>query len=435
MRGTTHSRGWPRPHRCGLLRYLATALVAFACPGQEITAPITIDSAVVEAVGKNLDLIAARVEIGIAEAREITARLRPNPELGVSADHLDMIGYGFSLDNGAGPAEYAVGVEYPIEVAGKRKKRITAAEAATRVAQLEFLDAVRSAIFEVQSTFVDALLADKHLSLARTNLQSQERIVDLNRERLGLGDIAEVELLRSRLAALEYWNAVRLAETRYRIAVTSLQKLMGRSPISRSVGVAGQLRTQSELPERERVLKLALERRPDLQALKLDFDRAEADWRLELANAKVDPAVGAEYRRQQGVNGTGNSLGFTFGIAIPVFDRNQGEIARALQERHQAQFRVKALEAAVTEEVENAYEALQAALELLSAIEGTMIREAEDVRSITEYSYKRGEATMLELLDAQRAFNETMRGYHEAQAEFARSLYFIESVTGEAVNP
>ena len=54
---------------------------------------------------------------------------------------------------------------------------------------------------------------------------------------------------------------------------------------------------------------------------------------------------------------------------------------------------------------------------------------------ITEYSYKRGEATLIEFLDAQRAFNETMQGYNEARAEYARSLYVIDSISGKAVNP
>ena len=64
-----------------------------------------------------------------------------------------------------------------------------------------------------------------------------------------------------------------------------------------------------------------------------------------------------------------------------------------------------------------------------------MLGQARDVRQIIEYSYKRGEATFVEFLDAQRAFNETMRGYNEARAELARSPYLMDSISGKGINP
>jgi len=64
-----------------------------------------------------------------------------------------------------------------------------------------------------------------------------------------------------------------------------------------------------------------------------------------------------------------------------------------------------------------------------------MLGQARDVRQIIEYSYKRGEATFVEFLDAQRAFNETMQGYNEARAELARSLYLMDSISGKGINP
>ena len=81
-----------------------------------------------------------------------------------------------------------------------------------------------------------------------------------------------------------------------------------------------------------------------------------------------------------------------------------------------------------------------ASMALIVATVGTLSvlvnqRIHRDVRSITEYSYKRGEATFVEFLDAQRAFNETMQGYNEARAELARSLYLMDSISGKGINP
>ena len=83
--------------------------------------------------------------------------------------------------------------------------------------------------------------------------------------------------------------------------------------------------------------------------------------------------------------------------------------------------------------METSYQQYLTARELLENIEGNMIQRARDVREITEFSYSRGDATLLELLDAQRAFNETMQAYNEARAEYARSLYLLDAVTGKEV--
>jgi cobalt-zinc-cadmium efflux system outer membrane protein len=241
-----------------------------------------------------------------------------------------------------------------------------------------------------------------------------------------------VELIRSRLAALQFENSVSQAELRVRNTLTRLQTVMGRSRISPSFDVAGDLRRVEAVPNLEELQKTAGDLRPDLRAANKDVDRAGAEFRSQLAQAKVDFTVGAEYTRQQ-VNAKANALGFTFEAPLPVSNRNQGEIARAREEQRQAQLRVRAVETAVAGEVETAYQQHLTARRLLENIERRMLQQARDVREITDYSYRRGDATLLELLDAQRAFNETMQAYNEARAEHTRSLYLLESVSGKAV--
>jgi cobalt-zinc-cadmium efflux system outer membrane protein len=97
--------------------------------------------------------------------------------------------------------------------------------------------------------------------------------------------------------------------------------------------------------------------------------------------------------------------------------------------------RLRARERVLAGEVDDAYQQYRTARELLGAIEGTMIEQAREVRDTTEYSYTRGDATLLQLLDARRTFNETMQSYHEARGQYARSLYLLDSVTGKAVKP
>jgi cobalt-zinc-cadmium efflux system outer membrane protein len=396
---------------------------------------ITLEQALAEALEKNLSLLAERVNISIAEARLITARLRPNPVVSAGGDHLDLLGTGFNEINNAGPAEFNVRTDFTIERAGKRSSRIAVAQHALGVAELEFLNAVRGLRLEVQSAFVEALLARHRVELARQNLEALNRIVEVNQVRWRAGDVAEVELIRSRVAALQQANALRRAELDLRTVLIRLQTLMGRARPAPDFDVLGELRRETRVAPLEEWLKIALENRPDLLALRRAVQRSAAELQLELARSKPDLTLGSEYRRQQGLAGTGNMLGFFVEIPLPVFDRNQGEIARAREELRQAELRVRALEASIRAEVENAYRQWQSSRESLEQIETAMLAQAREVRDITEYAYRRGEASLLEFLDAQRAFNETMQAYYEARAEYARSLYLLESSAGAGGKP
>src|SRR6266568_2945008 len=115
--------------------------------------------------------------------------------------------------------------------------------------------------------------------------------------------------------------------------------------------------------------------------------------------------------------------------------RRCGGIGRARQEQQQIQAKIRAMQNDINTEVQNAYQQYATAKDLLESFEKDMLAQARDVRETTVYSYRRGEASFVELLDAQRAFNDTMQGYNEARAEYARSLYLIDSISGKVVTP
>jgi outer membrane protein, heavy metal efflux system len=411
------------------------ALFLFPAAARPQAQSLTVEQAVAEAIQNNPGLVAQRANVSIAEARILAARLRPNPVLSTGGDHVDVLGTGFSEENGGGPFEYTVRTDFLLERGKKRQSRVEVAERSRAVVELEFLDAMRLVALDVQNAAVDVLLAKENLALARENLESANRIVDTNMVRVRTGDIAEVELIRSRVAALQFSNSVRRAELAERAAQTRLKSLLGRAANPAPIAIAGELRRNQATHSRAELAGGALTSRPDMQALRRDAERASAEVRLQTAQSKVDYTVGTEYRRQQGVNGRSNSVGFFLSTELPVFNRNQGEIERARQELRQSEARVRALELAIRSEVESAYDQWEASRDLLAGIEKQMLGEAREVREVTDYSYRRGEATLLELLDAQRAFNETMQAFNEARAEHARSLYLLDAVSGKAVNP
>jgi cobalt-zinc-cadmium efflux system outer membrane protein len=419
---------------------LLAVLVLFlgcCCSAQSVTPAsvnlelMTISQATNEAIQKNLDLMAERYNVPIAQARILTARLRPNPVFSLEASHLNYpITPDFNNSHAGGPNEFAIRTDFILERGGKRDRRIEVAEASRSVAELQLLNAVRTVTLNVQTAFVDILEAKANLALALDSLKSLDDVVTINTRRVKTGDLAEIELIRSQVAQVQFENTVRKAELQVQTARARLQILLGRGINDSLVDASGDMRRDEVQLNLEGLRQRAFVERPDLLAQRRDQIRSQAELRLQLAAGKVDYTIGSEYRRQQGPSSFANTVGFFFAANLPVFNRNQGEIARATQEQQQVESKVRALEATVQSDVQIAYLQYSNATKTLSRVETGLLQKATDVRQITAYSYRRGEATFLEFLDAQRAYNETMQTYNEARADFARSRYAIDAAIG-----
>src|SRR5262249_51740192 len=220
---------------------------------------------------------------------------------------------------------------------------------------------------------VDVLLAKARLDLARDSLVTLEQVVNLNAVRVSAGSVAPLELTRSRVAKLQFNSNVKHAELELATAKTRLQNLIGRTPID-AFDVLGVLQPQPVRLELSDLEAAALASRPDLQALERTQALTQSDLKLQVAQGKVDFLVGSEYRRDQGVNGKYNSLGFFFSVPLPFFNRNQGEIARVSAEQEKTLRQLHALKADVIAEVKRGYQELENSRELLEEIERDLLK-------------------------------------------------------------
>lgn len=397
-------------------------------------APVTLEQAIQEGLAHNLDLAAQRYNISIAEAREITAGLRPNPVLNVNGQTLNLLGARYTSDSPLGPNQYNSHVDYTIERGGKRQERLAVARQEKSLAELGVREMIRQLIFSIQAAFVDVQQAAENRKLAQENLDKLQGVVAINETRLKAGDLANVELERSRLAAMQLQANVQQAQLQLDQARTQLQLLIGRKQPDPAFDIAGDFRRDPLTRTQVELADAALTLRPDYLAAKQFEDRSRADLRLQLANAKPDLTVGGEYSFQHAYGFGGSSLGVSLSVPIPVFNKNQGEILRARREIAQGAVRIEGLRVSIQSELDKAYRQFTVARQLLTAVETGVLAKARGVRDTTEYSYRRGEASLIEFLDAQRAFNDAVQTYIDARAAYARSLFLLDSVSGSSVS-
>jgi len=415
------------------------ALLCVALPvsraGAQSTTSLTIEEAVDEAVRHNLTLIAQRANLSVADTQMLTARLRPNPVASFGADHLDLLGTGFDDVNNGGPPEVAFRVDLPIERGAKRERRIDLASASKALAEAQFADAVRTLRADVTLACIDVLAARATRTLVADNLRAFEDLARVNRARVAAGSLAPVESTRSEVARLQFRSTAVRADLDLATALARVRTLIGRSATD-PIDLADDLRVADPaagIPDVAAVQQLALATRPDLRSLQLGQARSVADLRLQESLGRIDYTVGAEYRRQQGIAGRSNSLGFFVSAPIPVLNRNQGEIARADAEHDQLSRQTAAVRAQILSDVDIAYREYTTNRDLVAAIEHDLIQPATSARDISTYTYRAGGSSLLELLDAQRAFNDTMQSYLDAQAGLRRAVARLAAAVGTEV--
>lgn len=379
---------------------LATPLAA-----QTPTA-LTLREAYSEALHNNLQLMAERLELSVADAERIAARIRPNPT--VSYDMND----------------HTVSVGVPIETGGKRGLRIENAGETRRIAELQFEDAARRLQLDVAAAYADAIRAEQRAQLAKGNLELLEGVVQVNTVRVSAGAVAPLELTRSQTAMYLVRSDAARADLDVATALLRLRNLIGRRD-------GGETPLKLDTGEPAAVMgdeAQALARRPDLLAARLAVEQRDAALRLAIAQSRPDPIVGMSRAHKSGDTGASYSLNLT--VPLPLFDRNQGDIARARAEKALAVAQVAALEAQVRTEVRTALGQYRASQQIVDRIRADLLPAAQKARDTAAYVYRTHASSLLEFLDAERAWNETMDSYFDAEAAVRTAAFQLDAAMG-----
>jgi cobalt-zinc-cadmium efflux system outer membrane protein len=393
---------------------------------------ITLDQAIDLALTHSHSLKASRTLILQNEAQEITANLRPNPTLGADSQFLPFFSpQDFSGTNVDQVQQFDIGVGYLFERGRKRQHRLLAARDATAVTRAQVADAERTLAFNVGQQFVAVLLAESTLDFALQDLKSFQQTVDISEKQLKAGYIGEGDYLKIKVQLLQFQTDVSSARLARVQALIALRELLGYDAVPADFDVTGDLAYQPLKATVEDLQARALRERPDFRAADLGITAAQSQISLAKANAKVD--VNGTYNFSHVAGESTASLFVNF--ELPIFNRNQGEIARTNYALTQAQEQKLSASDTVIGDVANAYEALKSNDEVVQLYMSDYLKETQESRDISEYAYKRGAASLLDYLDAERSYRTTQLAYRQALAAYMTALEQLKEAVGTRTLP
>src|SRR5581483_7293678 len=262
--------------------------------------------------------------------------------------------------------------------------------------------------------FITVQLAESNLDLANQDLASFQQTVDIAKIQYKAGAISEGDLLKITVQLLQFQTDVSSAKVAKLQALASLREFLGYDAVPANYDVEGDLTYQPLQLNRDELLLKALKNRPDLLAANQGVRAAQSQYALAKANGKVDITGALTYSHVADES----TLGLTASFPIPIFDRNQGEIARTQFAKTAAQETAAAASDTVITDVNSAYEAFSGDQEVVNLYTGGYLKQSQDSRDISEYAYHRGAASLLDFLDAERSYRATQLAYRQALASY-----------------
>ena len=388
---------------------------------------VSLDDAIRMALQHNHALQALRSTIQQSMAEEITANLRPNPVLGLDAQFLPIFQPDqFSADYIDQQAQFDAGVSYLFERGKKRQRRLQAARDVTTVVRSQISDSERQLVFNVGQQFVDVLLAESTLEFAQQDLESFQKTVDISTERYRVGDMSEGDLLKIKLQLLQFQNDVFAAKLSRLQALSALRQLVGFESVPDDFDVEGRLGYDPIHGDLQSLKSLAALNRPDLRAAQQGVVAAESQLALQHANGKMDITGTFDYSHTAGTS----AGSFFYSMPLPIFNRNQGEIQRAQYAITQARELASETTQQVSTDVVQAYANLQTNDQIIQLYLGGYVDQARQSRDISEYAYRKGAASLLDYLDAERTYRANQLAYRQSLASYMLALEQMRQAVG-----
>ncbi len=396
----------------------------------------TSDDLVRYSLANNGDLQAARLAITQARALVRQAGLKANPMIEASRTRALN-----TPDN-----NLMFGAELPLELGGRRRARVTVAERELEMREAEVADFERRLTAEARIKYSEAIAAARNLKFTEDMLALTRDSFRLVSVRVELGKSAPLEqnLLSVELNRVE---AMRINfESRMEVAMLELKKIAG-MPIEENLRLRGEFILDHQPLSKEEAIRQAIEKRPDIAALRAAENLAAAAAEQSRVEGKVDASLFAGYERMRAgfdvrglnergafvpVDGIFHNVTFGIKLMLPVRNKNQGNIEAALAQKEAVRKRREFAELIARNEVTAAYARYERAREAMAVYRDRVRDQALVNLEVVRRTYELGQKTALDYVAEQRRFVEIETVYTESLKEYLDALIEIERVTGLA---
>lgn len=416
--------------------FVGLALLHLTCKvnAQEmdtLSAKTNIDySTYIELVGQNnLEYSAEKFNVSIAEADLLSAKVFPDPELaGGFFDNgerrMDM-GYGFSAE-----------LSWVLEFGGKRKARINLANDNVEMKKSLLEDYFRNLRADATLAYLETIRNRHLLDVQLDSYEQMKKLSDADSIRYRLGAITEIDARKSKLEAGTLLTEVYAVQAEWKNALTNLSLLLGERKMDTLWEPRENLTGFNRDFKLSDLIQAAQNNRTDLKAALLNKNVSHSMVKLAEANRAIDLglSVGAEHN-SYARNVIAPTPAFTtvsVGVSVPLkFSNNRpGELGAAHYGIKKAEQQYKQVEVVIQTEVTQAFYNYQATQKQVFQFDMGLLAEAKAILDGKMYSYERGETSLLEVLDAQRTYNEVQQNYYQTLYSRAVALVELERAVG-----
>jgi len=394
---------------------------------QQAPPPLTLAQARAAAFRDSPRLASARAALEAALARARQAGALTNPTLSY--------GYEQTAVGNERNSQMITALEQPLELTGVRSARQEAARWLAEGTAADLGAARAEVAFEATQAYALAQAAGERLALAERAAAAFDRAQRVTGARLAAGDVSGYEARRVRLEGARYAAVRSEAALARRTAYLALATLTGMPPDSLAATGLVPLESQPPAPallDRDSIVTLALQRRPELRAGEAQVAAAQANARAAGRERIPLPIISAGWKTEQISAAVTRLNGFVAGVslALPFWDRRGGAVSAANAEARAREADVELVRRQVVRDVEEARASLLAVLEEVQRLSAVLGPEATAALQAAETAYTEGEIGLVEWLDAVRAYQEAESSYATLRADLYVRRAALERATG-----
>jgi outer membrane protein, heavy metal efflux system len=356
-----------------------------------------------------------------SQGRQVAAGAYLNPTVSGSA------GRGSIRDprNGVSIMERTITVEQPFEWPEKRAARQRAADAGLSGALAGMEEAKVVLAAEVKSAFFKLLFSQQDVQLAGENLKTIEEFVKLISARVETKESPKFELVKATVELQKAQKDLARAENALLVARTNLNKVTGKA-LGEHFAVQGEYEAIKSGLDLGVLTEQALNRHPTLRRYEKAVEQAQFTLQHERAARIPNVSIIGQYHREAG----DESMAAGLSVPVPIWYRRQGEIGAAMGTHHRAQAEHIRVQHELEQAVTQYFQEMQTAQRQIQVFEKGLLFQAKEALDIAQFSFRHGAASLLEVIDAQRVYSQTLLEFAHARAAYSLALARLEQAVG-----